>query len=1272
MQNNWLELQNPKSEGTLTATHFEGVEGLTQDFKFLIEGDSATELSAKDWLGNGVTLTIHTTSQGSRTFHGIVSEFEAGNYNAQKERHYQLILSPWLYALRFIQDCRIFQNISVPQIFRTLCQEAGFFAIDISHIELRSYPKRVYCVQYNETTYDFLHRLLGEEGIYYAYEYDEGKHTLVLYDANSPNPAQMTEFKFNRTDLESSDFTSFRPTYCANRPMLVDVESHILSLKLNDVFTVFPDKDNSPMGYRIYKLRHEFTDTTTQTTEPYRNEFVITRKHLYKPPKINKPSMGGAQPATVVGAEGKAIYTNERGCIKVQFPWDRRGQHNEKSSCWLPVGQLLSDNGWGTQFIPRVGDEVIVDFLHDDPDQPVVIGSAYNGANPPIFPTDKTQDAISGYKTQLIGKKGLAGEGHELSFNDSAGKETLSLKSAGDLKFSAKHDLNWTTGGDETITINESDLMDILKGRGDIQAKSIHIKVGASSLTMDDNGIEFKPAGKLLLKAKNIEGEFPVVRLGDPYICPRITPVLVPHGMSNPITKGSPTFKLDAGLSVARVGDPISCTGETATITKGADAITVDGQPIAHLQSKIDHGGVMKQGSPTAFVSPRQPVTIETVKAPMVQSLKQDDIKDIIYITGDNSFYALTVQDADDLEVTAKPLMDALQKLWDATNSDLHDDKTIVAAKQDLNNTLKVENVINSPDDIEITEITHFIGSKRTYVPTSKMLKKWKFSQIDKDIQVDNVSSKIRLFLEKMKDPDNPKRISGKNVKNAIARVSGGSAVDIKIAEVDWSSTYKDFQTYVGGDNFNASAQAQLLRACAGGSMTGAWSPQKGKFSFSADGQATLDLAQGQLSTTCYIPGVQGFPLKVNLPNKEGQPRPLDLGAIRSALTLTAQGFVGASIAAGANLNMTLTQDGENNQLKANGNHKPNPNSTGNAIAKADADKTGLTTEANAFVGVKAGGEVGANIAWQNPEYKKPASTTTNDDATWTEFASLDVGGSASLGAGLGLEFSIGYNVNTGKFYIRAMANAVCGAGLSGDIAYVIEPKHIWEFVMFVYHKIKDQNFEYLGMFLVNAGADAFKEFTLMMTKYIVDEAFELEQATASTLQSVGFWWLSILSDIQEAIQHQTIADQTANNIINDPDKLKFTLPEVKGRLLTLLGTAPIPNESLHTAMLIILAYLQSTNDYNNVVQHLNLDGSSISVDAGRRKLHQLLGYDAGDYIANVPGFNKEFFVDADSITANIEQNTPVKTLLNVQFIQAQYQEILRVQAKEKTYTFMP
>ena len=610
MQNNWLELQNPKSEGTLTATHFKGVEDLTQDFQFLIEGDSATELSAKDWLGNGVTLTIHTASQGSRTFHGIVGEFEAGNYNAQKERHYRIILSPWLSALRLIQDCRIFQDMSVPKIFRTLCQEAGFTNIDTSHIDLNSYPKRVYCVQYNETTYDFLHRLLGEEGIYYAYEYAEGKHTLVLYDANSADPAQVTEFKFNRTDLESSDFTSFRPTYCANRPMLVDVESHNLSLKLNDVFTVFPDKDNSPMGYRIYKLHHNFADTTTQTTEPYRNEFVITRKHLYKPPKINKPSMGGAQPATVVGAEGKAIYTNERGCIKVQFPWDRRGQHNEKSSCWLPVGQLVSDNGWGTQFIPRVGDEVIVDFLHDDPDQPVVIGSAYNGANPPIFPTDKTQEAISGYKTQLIGKKGIAGEGHELSFNDSAGKETLTLKSAGDLKFSAKHDLNWTTGGDETITINESELINILKGRGDIQAKSIHIQVGASSLTMDDNGIEFKPAGKLLLKAKNIEGEFPVVRLGDPYACPRITPVLVPHGMNNPITKGSPTFKLDAGLAVARVGDPISCTGETAIITKGADTITVDGQPIAHLQSKVDHGGVMKQGSPMAFVSPREKVNL--------------------------------------------------------------------------------------------------------------------------------------------------------------------------------------------------------------------------------------------------------------------------------------------------------------------------------------------------------------------------------------------------------------------------------------------------------------------------------------------------------------------------------------------------------------------------------------------------------------------------------------------------------------------------------------
>jgi hypothetical protein len=375
--------------------------------------------------------------------------------------------------------------------------------------------------------------------------------------------------------------------------------------------------------------------------------------------------------------------------------------------------------------------------------------------------------------------------------------------------------------------------------------------------------------------------------------------------------------------------------------------------------------------------------------------------------------------------------------------------------------------MVNSPDDIKITEVTHFIGNKRTYIQSDKMKSHWRAYKIDRTIQMDKVEPKIRLFLEKIKDPDNPKRISAKNVKQLIAHTMGKAPIEVNMAEVDWSQTYQHFQTHVGGKNFDASAQAQLLRACAGGSIDSAWNKKSGKFSFSADGHATLSLAEGQLSTTSYIPSVQGFPLKVNLPNKEGQSRPLDLGAIRSALILTAQGFVGASIAAGANLNMTITSS---NQLKANGNNKPNPNSTGNSTAKADADKTGLKTSANAFVGVKAGGEVGANIAWQNPEYKKPVPNNTlpatNDDTTWTEFAALDVGGSASLGLGAGLEFSIGYSIDTGKFYIRAMANAVCGLGLSGDIGYVIEPKHIWEFVMFVYHKIKNSDFSYLGMFL--------------------------------------------------------------------------------------------------------------------------------------------------------------------------------------------------------------
>jgi len=137
----------------------------------------------------------------------------------------------------------------------------------------------------------------------------------------------------------------------------------------------------------------------------------------------SKPVVEGVQTAVVVGPADEEIYTDEYGRVKVQFHWDREGQNNEHSSCWIRVSQMAAGCGWGAMFIPRIGHEVIVDFIEGDPDRPIITGSVYHGTNmpPDTLPENKTKSTIKTNSTP-----GSVGA-NELSFEDKAGLEELNL-----------------------------------------------------------------------------------------------------------------------------------------------------------------------------------------------------------------------------------------------------------------------------------------------------------------------------------------------------------------------------------------------------------------------------------------------------------------------------------------------------------------------------------------------------------------------------------------------------------------------------------------------------------------------------------------------------------------------------------------------------------------------------------------------------------------------------------------------------------------------------
>jgi type VI secretion system secreted protein VgrG len=184
----------------------------------------------------------------------------------------------------------------------------------------------------------------------------------------------------------------------------------------------------------------------------YRNSFeCIPFSTPYRPQRVTpQPFVQGCQTAVVVGPGGEEIYTDKHGRVKVQFHWDREGKKNENSSCWIRVSQPWAGQGWGAVSIPRIGQEVIVDFLEGDPDRPVVVGRVYNAER--LHPFGLPGGAVvSGIKSNST----PGGGGYnEISLNDTKGKELIQVHGQYDMDSKVEHDDRLWIGHDETIRID--------------------------------------------------------------------------------------------------------------------------------------------------------------------------------------------------------------------------------------------------------------------------------------------------------------------------------------------------------------------------------------------------------------------------------------------------------------------------------------------------------------------------------------------------------------------------------------------------------------------------------------------------------------------------------------------------------------------------------------------------------------------------------------------------------------------------------------------------
>lgn len=248
---------------------------------------------------------------------------------------------------------------------------------------------------------------------------------------------------------------------------------------------------NGDGSYILIDVQHaaslEGAYTTGETVNlKYQNEFNCVPVALpYRPPRATrKPTVLGTQTAVVVGAAGQEIFTDKYGRVKVQFFWDREGKKDANSSCWVRVAQPWAGKQWGGFFLPRIGQEVLIDFLEGDPDQPIVVGSVYNAENMPPYtlPDNMTQSTIKTRSTT----KGTAENFNEIRFEDKKGSEEVYVHAEKDFNRVVENNDTLKVGfekkdkGDQTIDIHNNRTVTIAEGN-----ELFTVKKGTRTVNVD-------------------------------------------------------------------------------------------------------------------------------------------------------------------------------------------------------------------------------------------------------------------------------------------------------------------------------------------------------------------------------------------------------------------------------------------------------------------------------------------------------------------------------------------------------------------------------------------------------------------------------------------------------------------------------------------------------------------------------------------------------------------------------------------------------------------
>ncbi len=522
-----IGVETPLGQDTLVLTAFAGEERISGLFSFDLQFLSEKgDIKPDQIVGENIDFYVRFPDGEPRYFNGHVNRFA---YMGQGDRAhiYRATVVPWMWFLTKGADCKVHETgtqQNAQDIIDGLLSGLGFS--DYKWDLKRTPEKRDYCVQYRETHYEFIARLLAEEGIYFYFKHEQGKHELVMTDhvggvfdcqdgevqllSNLAQPEltdnlsswshdyEFTTGKFAHTDY---NFETPSTALLVTKDTLVSLPD----IKKNEVYDFPGAYLDKGLGDSLAQLRLEAEeanfDTVTGSSECrsfspggrfevkehhndgeaggkwvltavqhtadqggqyfsggahsddiYKNNFkCIPAATVFRPPFRPKPRVHGIQSAVVVGPPGDEIYTDEYGRIKVQFQWDRLGGKDDKSSFWVRVMTPWAGANWGMVHIPRIGHEVIIDFLDGDPDRPVMTGMVYNKENMPPYglPANMTQSGIKSRSS----KGGGAANFNEIRFEDKMGSEEVYIH--------AEKDKNEVVENDHTVSVGHDETMDV-------------------------------------------------------------------------------------------------------------------------------------------------------------------------------------------------------------------------------------------------------------------------------------------------------------------------------------------------------------------------------------------------------------------------------------------------------------------------------------------------------------------------------------------------------------------------------------------------------------------------------------------------------------------------------------------------------------------------------------------------------------------------------------------------------------------------------------------